>query len=529
MNNEVKTIILRFRDLGRPEGYTIEEHNKKISSEGYVWWGWWNKPHESVEHVADLAKLGYEANEKGLKIYLVDSGRKLLYQCVCNGIKINSDCRKSPETGHTPEYYNDQSLYMWFKLGSIERSSESELKRFSYHEIRSFFLDDSDYSRFHNKKIYSIDELIQQNRTVWFIRLARPTDPDFEIILLGSEFVQPYHFSQRYYHAPGNILLWLSDLHLSDNIFPSSPPDRSLFSHLNSATNKFDNVGGLLISGDITSRGEKSGFDDAIKLIQDINTVSGKIFLAENIAVCPGNHDFKIINSDFLVTDDLKIPEKVSDNQSSIDDYARFYQEIYHLGPNEYIACGKKLLLPSGVTVEVACLNSLLIQQYKNFKGHGYISEEQLNYVQREMGWDKTSTSSAIRIVMMHHHYMPTCFVEEMEINRPSSVVYDADRLMQWLVKNNVTLLLHGHKHKRFISQVNYPIDTEKVKVCLDRQSDDTKQITILGMGGTAADCSENIFATIDFEPNNIIIKFHEIKRGRESRDSIRQTITIAR
>lgn len=85
--------------------------------------------------------------------------------------------------------------------------------------------------------------------------------------------------------------------------------------------------------------------------------------------------------------------------------------------------------------MEIVCLNSLYLQQYNNFNGHGYISEEQLNYVEKEMGWNNRQAENTIRIAIMHHHYLPVCKVESIDVKRPSSVVYDADRLMKWLIK----------------------------------------------------------------------------------------------
>lgn len=41
-----ETYIFRFRDLGKSEGFTIEQHNNIARQEGNVWWGWWAKSGE---------------------------------------------------------------------------------------------------------------------------------------------------------------------------------------------------------------------------------------------------------------------------------------------------------------------------------------------------------------------------------------------------------------------------------------------------------------------------------------------------
>ena len=78
-----------------------------------------------------------------------------------------------------------------------------------------------DYSKFNHKKIYSAAELIQQNRTVWFIRPATEDDLENEIILLNSEMIQPAWFSRQYFQTYGDTLIWLSDLHLSERNYES--------------------------------------------------------------------------------------------------------------------------------------------------------------------------------------------------------------------------------------------------------------------------------------------------------------------
>ena len=97
-------------------------------------------------------------------------------------------------------------------------------------------------------------------------------------------------------------------------------------------------------------------------------------------------------------------------------------------------------MLSSGHMLEIAALNSVILQQYPNFEGHGYLTQEQLDFVAKEMKWDDEENQNAIRIVMMHHHYLPTCYAEAIDATRSSSVVYDADRLMSWLVKYQVKL-----------------------------------------------------------------------------------------
>lgn len=369
------------------------------------------------------------------------------------------------------------------------------------------------------KQIYSIKELIQQERTVWFVRESKDTDSQNEIVLLNSDYVQPNNFSKKYFQSHGSSLLWLSDLHLADSDFSvdNDETTKSLFEHIQGClSNVQDEIGGLIITGDITSTAEKNGFEKATKLIDDLSR--NYVFTNENIAICPGNHDFKFSQKDLDVDEKPKAVSKLYTKA-----YSNFYKSVYNISPNEYYCCGKKILLSSGHVVEIVALNSLYLQQHQNFNGHGYLSEKQLNFVATEMGWNNKKARNVIRIVMMHHHYLPVCYTEAIDVKRASSVVYDADRLMNWMIKHDVKVLLHGHKHKSIVAQVTYP-DTS-----FSNENNETqmKKISVIGMGGTGCKHTQNLFGTLGFDDNKLYIKFYQIYSDESSEDSEYQTIVL--
>lgn len=373
--------------------------------------------------------------------------------------------------------------------------------------------------RENNKQIYSIKELIQQERTVWFVRESKDTDSQNEIVLLNSDYVQPNNFSKKYFQSHGSSLLWLSDLHLADSDFSvdNDETTKSLFEHIQGClSNVQDEIGGLIITGDITSTAEKNGFEKATKLIDDLSR--NYVFTNENIAICPGNHDFKFSQKDLDVDEKPKAVSKLYTKA-----YSNFYKSVYNISPNEYYCCGKKILLSSGHVVEIVALNSLYLQQHQNFNGHGYLSEKQLNFVATEMGWNNKKARNVIRIVMMHHHYLPVCYTEAIDVKRASSVVYDADRLMNWMIKHDVKVLLHGHKHKSIVAQVTYP-DTS-----FSNENNETqmKKISVIGMGGTGCKHTQNLFGTLGFDDNKLYIKFYQIYSDESSEDSEYQTIVL--
>lgn len=390
----------------------------------------------------------------------------------------------------------------------------------NYVNVDSLFSEgEVNYTCFDNKQIYSIKELIQQERTVWFVRESKDTDSQNEIVLLNSDYVQPNNFSKKYFQSHGSSLLWLSDLHLADSDFSvdNDETTKSLFEHIQGClSNVQDEIGGLIITGDITSTAEKNGFEKATKLIDDLSR--NYVFTNENIAICPGNHDFKFSQKDLDVDEKPKAVSKLYTKA-----YSNFYKSVYNISPNEYYCCGKKILLSSGHVVEIVALNSLYLQQHQNFNGHGYLSEKQLNFVATEMGWNNKKARNVIRIVMMHHHYLPVCYTEAIDVKRASSVVYDADRLMNWMIKHDVKVLLHGHKHKSIVAQVTYP-DTS-----FSNENNETqmKKISVIGMGGTGCKHTQNLFGTLGFDDNKLYIKFYQIYSDESSEDSEYQTIVL--
>ena len=524
---EFEKVILRFRDLVTECGGTIEQHKRIIAEKGYVWWGWWNKGHEKLPF-DEIVVLTGRVQDNPETFYLLDSGQNKLYKALCTDISRGKNGKEgTPETECTPDYYNVQKYFAWFKFSSIEECDIHEIENYTEIEVESLFLDQNiNYKMFYGKKIYNTKELIQQNRTLWFVRKYDANkDADYEIRLLNAHILEPTDFSKRFFETEGNTLLWLSDLHLGTgsefSIQMRNATDVTLAEHIRrvlSNSGEEKSIGGLLISGDITNCGMSEGFDQASLLIYDLIQKFDNRVKSENITFCPGNHDF--LRKDENIGDN--VPEKVSDNSESVKGYREFYNSIHHLYPNDYMACGRKLLMSSGRTVEIAALNSLILQQYKDFEGHGFISEEQLEFVAEQMGWNKNEETGSTRIVMMHHHYLPVCYMEKVDVKKASSVVYDANRLMKWMAKYDVKLLLHGHKHQSFISKVTCYDDTDTSDIIKTG-----KDVYVIGMGGTGASGCVNKIAALKFLRDNIELKFYRLNKDNSEQDKCEQSISI--
>jgi hypothetical protein len=510
----LETIILRFRDLVTDRGQTVVRHNEVTAREGYVWWGWWHKRDETVPDDA-FREILVRAQAGGAEIYLMDSGHALLYRTQCTDIKWDIGHLEipSPDTEKTPEYYNQKKYLAWFRIREISLvdNPDDALHRYSYFKVNQFFEQgESNYTVFYGKQVYSINELRQQDRTVWFLRLFQPGDPTNEISLLKYRQTAPTHFSKEIFESPSRTMLWLSDTHFSEqghHAFPLKPEPaaENLAGALKRDFGKAHPVvAGVIISGDITWKALRREFELAEEFIRQLTFWFP--LDSDHLAICPGNHDLKFStdpadkNTRITITDDTSRAE-----------YSQFYQDVFYLGPNEFLSCGKRLLLGKAVPVEIVCLNSSSLQQIQGaFQGHGFIGQKQMDDAADQMGWDtESSAPHAYRIVVLHHHILPTTYVATPEANYPYSVVLDAEALSRWLVKHRVSLVLHGHMHQPFCAKVSRPFDVNKPQ-------DDWHDFFVLGMGssGVTDDVGEvgkNTVGFLQFEKDHINISVHSI------------------
>ena len=522
-DNLLSTIILRFRDLGLDLGQTVALHQEIIQrvDSGYVWWGWWRKHGETVPE--DIFRdLNKRAKGGGLRAYLMDSGQQKLYEVICAGIKWAPDLVEisSEDLELTPEYYNKRKYLAWFKLTKITEvlNPEEVLHGFSYLRVDDFFEEkESNYTAFYGKQVHSLKELKQQDRTIWFLRDFKAGDPTHEVALLASRAVTPVHFSTQYFETPSNALLWVSDTHFSDehHAFPLKPTAASvdLAERITTSFKEdFVKVAGLIMSGDITWRALPSEFELAKEFIRKLTFWSP--LGSDQIALGPGNHDLCFSDDP---ADKNKPISVVGDD--SREAYSNFYQDLFYVAPNEFLSCGKRFLMSKAIPVDIACLNSSYLQQLKSaFQGHGFIGEKQMEDLAKQMNWQPDpDIPRAYRIVVLHHHLLPTTYSASPEANYPYSVVLDAEALSRWIVKHRVDLVLHGHMHQPFYARISRPID-------VNNPQEGGHEFTVIGMGssgvkGELGEINLNTVGFLTFERDEVTVSVHSVHPVNPSKE----------
>lgn len=509
--SDVETVILRFRDYA-PPGQTISAHQDLITKTAGVWWGWWAKSEERVP-IEAFTRLDHQAKTPGkLRLFLLDSGRRLLYPAVCQRIEWEKSGENlpTPERARTPDYYGDVAWPAWFQLAEIGPpivDPAAALKDFAYVRVDEFFVGGvSHYDRFDDKIVASMEELLQQNRTMWFVRAARPSDRKNEILLLNASNVEPSHFPPRFIQTASKTLLWVSDLHFGRQPFTASadgstaPLGRSLQRELRDLP-----LGGVIVSGDLAWKAQAEEFKAAAGFVREISARSPRLDPYQ-VALCPGNHDLR-----FSADPSRKDAEVTVAPEQARAAFASFYEELFFLQPNAFLSSGRRLLLGNALPVEMVCLNtSLLVQAEALFQGHGYVGEDQLEDAAKQMGWVDSTSPTPLRMLVLHHHLLPVTYREQPKLSAIYSVVLDAEAIIRWIIRHRVKLVLHGHMHSPYYAQIT--------RAATPAQHDSgTHTFHVLGLGSTGVDADhlgdprENMFATLEFGTGYVDVAYRKV------------------
>lgn len=112
-------LVLRFRDIERPLGATIEEHRKIILSSGSTWWGWLYRSYETIP-ITFFSALQAQLGD-GITVFLYDTGQGAVYAARCSEIEFQHYSDRSPDPILTPAYYNARDAPAWFRFDDIQQ------------------------------------------------------------------------------------------------------------------------------------------------------------------------------------------------------------------------------------------------------------------------------------------------------------------------------------------------------------------------------------------------------------------------
>jgi hypothetical protein len=536
--DEPETLILRFRDLVTAPGDTILRHAEKTGEAGgHVWWGWWAKSGEQVPAEA-FGPLVKRARREGLPLFLFDSGRLLLFRAVCTDIEWDhaGDLIPSPDGAQTPAYYGDQKYRAWFKFSGITAEPvvppEEVLHRHSYVQVDSFFSGgESRFTAFYGKRVSSLHELKDQERTIWFLRPVRDTDPTHEVLMVNGRGLNPRHFPEDFWQTRSTNLLWVSDPHFSEgghHAFPRAGEGGEarfpLAERLERACRErhgVEDLGGVILSGDLTWRAARTEYDEAREFLS--RTGSWAKLDNYQFAICPGNHDLPFSDQPWEPGAPV---QRVLDEARA--EYSRLYQEMFYLSANEFLSSGRRFLLGGAVPVEIVSLNTSFLAQKKGvFQGHGFVGEPQLDHAARAMGWDRGDGGPApVRLLVIHHHLLPVTYRELPVVGWNYSVVLDAEAVTRWALEHRVTAVLHGHMHTPFHATVERPPAFAA--------AGEPRRLHVFGLGSAGVEQShlgeirENMFAVLRFARNEMTVAYYTVHPTEESRPLASYTVPYA-
>lgn len=530
------TYIFRFRDLGKRDGFTIEQHNSIARAQSHTWWGWWAKSGELFpKHELDVA-----IEHSGIQIFLFDSGQSKFYKTTLSEVHASasgSEKLGAPESGnYTPDYYKTDELLGWLKISVItEIPADQVLKAYSYLPLNNMYQPgsaDLDQQLF-EKVVFSAIELKKQDRTIWKVRPKKQGDSQHESL---ATHYTPRNFVKKHSQKDSAFIVWASDIHFDDgqgkHNFPleDNVQHKSLSTRISELADAYANglkCAGMAISGDITWQSNTKGFEHACKFIQDIS--SSQSLTPDDLIICPGNHDVGLVTKEEYYEQKNQSPPPDDWNrlatehyESQKENYVNFYKKVFSREPEDNLAQGRKLFLSGHIAVEIAALNSCTLQQVKNqFQGMGFIGEAQLCAVANGMGWSNNSApvpkkKGVFRIAMLHHHLTPVNEVEDALLDMRYSVTLDAARLMRWIVTHKVDYVLHGHMHK--CNSITITRNLEPLKSTSEENFEHTFKIISLGSSGVSnselpGPDNSNYICIIDFSCDVPIFKFYKVNK----------------
>lgn len=526
------SLLLRFRDLD-PDLNTIEEHSKVAAEKGAVLWGWWKKPLEPMpdpgltilkqeleERVRELGAEGVsEVTHQMPWIYFINSADRTLYRARLLRVhyKPGGGLIKAPieAEARPPAYYAERELPAWFEVTEIEKvrtpgHNITYLERFVWSRdnrttpIQSYTaLPARAIGRGVLEDLGKGFDFLDSNVSLWLITPTQEID-----LLKRSDFVGS--LSRTVWPAKGRYAIHLSDLHFGSNHgyrnqLATEQGGRTgketlleaLLRDLRALGIDETQIGLILVTGDLTSQGDAHEFSNAQTFFEGLGEELG--LHSSQIVIVPGNHDIEWRD------DKGDIDENANHN------YHQFSKNIYVAAPDDTFLRIHRFDI-AGRLVSIIGLNSCRIEK-KDTAGLGYVGRDQLDKALRFLFELYPPTGECpeneLRIALVHHHLMPVNFVEDIDWNEKRvSIMLDAEGVLRSLMFAKVRMVMHGHQHQPFASDVRRIVPGYVDPFTGKEQTLDSR-IAIIGGGSIGVErkhlnvVGRNTYNIVDFAAGN--------------------------
>lgn len=223
-------------------------------------------------------------------------------------------------------------------------------------------------------------------------------------------------------------ILHISDLHFGD---PSSVLHRvEVDRALSSLLAKAGRDAFVVFSGDVSFRGSKQGYSEALEALQPALNRFG--INRSKVVVCPGNHDIVKSTTAWSLFEafDSWSAEMRSDKRCTFST--------------------ESCRLLSDGEADVLVINSA----YHGHIGYGLVDVEQMDKTLGQI--EPTKQQGRPRIAVLHHHLIPYSGLGDESTTRNS---YD---VLKRLVKYDFSLVLHGHQH----ALLELGVGSTSTKIC---------------------------------------------------------------
>jgi predicted MPP superfamily phosphohydrolase len=431
----VSGLVLRFSDY---EADTVTEHSAVLSAKSRVWWGWWKKRHEDFRESALSQEKEAIAAGRQMRIGLVDRASRRCFVAICLDLRYfpGGEPISSPDADLTPAYYRDRQCPVWFLLSGIISVSMSDWSA----EFGNFPVGD--------------DTLFPLRESG---HIQRPPRID----------------------ADGVGILHLSDLHFGSSFaFPlgpgSSPTISSRLEDIVAQACRGRKPAIVVVSGDITTRGEHEGFVSARKFLLSLLE---KLHLdVSSLVIVPGNHD--------ILVDELTPTRDYSIEQA--------YRDFIHLlygseMDNERVQWIRDT---AGTNYIFSLVNSSRPRS-RSTMDYGYVGSDRSEPVLRAAGEVRNGLDggNVLSTLVLHHHVMPAPMLEIPDRQRPVSLTLDAGELVTLAHRYGVDVVLHGHQHLPFIGQIGRIAECGGLST--EAPVDSIRNLWVIGAGSTGASVTQ--------------------------------------